>query len=79
MKTVLSKRFDLAGSEISRVVRILMFNRCIPVGNLAGGAGLRSLVVLLVLHLLGRPIFRLLIHQEQRLHALHKVMNNLRK
>lgn len=79
MKTVLTKRFDLAGSEISRIVRILMFNRLIPVGNLAGGGGLRCLVTIAVLHTLGRPIFWLLIKQEQRVHALHKVVNRLKE
>lgn len=79
MKTVLTKSFDLAGSEISRVIRILMFNRLIPVGNLAGGGGVRSLLVLAVLHILGRPIFRLLITQERRVHALHRVINRLKR
>ena len=79
MKTILTGRFDLAGSEISRVIRILMFNRLIPVGNLAGGGGVRSLLVLAVLHFLGRPIFRLLIKQERRVHALHRVINRLKR
>ncbi len=79
MKTVLTKRFDLAGSEISRTIRILMFNRLIPIGNLAGGAGIRSLLVLAILHAQGGAIFRLLIHQEQRVHALHKVINRLKR
>ncbi len=78
MKTILTRRFDLAGSEISRVIRILMFSRLIPVGNLAGGGGVRSLLVLAVLHVLGRPIFRLLIKQERRVHALHRVINRLK-
>ena len=79
MKTLLTRRFDLAGSEISRIIRMLMFNRLIPVGNLGGGGGVRSLVVLAILHLLGRPIFWLLIKQEQRVHALHKVVNRLKR
>ena len=76
---MLTKRFDLAGSEISRMIRILVFNRLIPVGNLAGGAGIRCLLVLAILHVLGRPIFRLLVQQEQRIHALRNVINNLKR
>ena len=79
MKTLLTRRFDLAGSEISRIIRMLMFNRLIPVGNLGGGGGVRSLVVLAILHLLGQPIFWLLIKQEQRVHALHKIVNRLKR
>jgi hypothetical protein len=41
MKTLLTRRFDLAGSEISRIIRMLMFNM-IPVGNLGGGEGYQS-------------------------------------
>jgi hypothetical protein len=51
----------------------------IPVGNLGGGGGVRSLFVLAILHVLGRPIFWLLIKQEQRVHALHKVINRLKR
>lgn len=76
---MLTKRFDLAGSEISRVIRILMFNRLIPVGNLAGGGGIRCLMIIAILHTLGRPIFWLLIKQEQRFHALHMVFNRLKR
>jgi hypothetical protein len=79
MKTLLTRRFDLAGSEISRIIRILMFNRLIPVGNLASGGGVRSLFVLAILHLLGRPIFWLLIKQERRVDALHKMVNRLKR
>ncbi len=58
---------------------MLLFNRLIPIGNLAGGAGLRSLVALVVLHALGRPIFSLLMRQEQRVHALHQFIQRLKK
>jgi hypothetical protein len=35
--------------------------------------------VLAVLHFLGRLIFRLLIKQERRVHALHRVINRLKR
>ena len=78
-KKILTTRFDLAGSELSRISRILFLNRLIPMGNLSGGGGIRCLMVLMILHVLGGPIFRLLIHQEQKMHALHMILNRLRK
>ena len=76
--SVMSRRFDLAGFEFPRVTRLLMLNRIIPIGNLGGGGGVRCLVVLAILHLLGRPIFRLLIHYEHRLHSLYMFLKKLK-
>ena len=79
MKNIFTSRYDLAGSEIFRITRTLAFNRCIPVGNLAGGGGIRCLLVLIVLHVLGRPVFGVLMRQERRAHALHTFINRLKK
>lgn len=74
----MSRNFDLGGFECLRVARLLMLNRIIPIGNFGGGGGVRCLVVLAILHLLGRPIFRLLIHYEHRLHSLYMFMKKLK-
>ncbi|MGB5231352.1 MAG: hypothetical protein WBN83_07520 [Desulfoprunum sp.] len=74
--SVMSRRFDLAGFDCLRVTRLLMLNRIIPIGNFGGGGGVRCLVVLAVLHLLGRPLFTILIRYEQRLHSLYMFLKN---
>lgn len=79
MKTALTKQFDLAGNGISRTIKMLMFNRIVPVGNLAGGGGARSLLVLTVLHVCGRPIFQILIRLNQSNSILQKVLKRLRR
>ncbi len=79
MKNIFTARFDLAGSEIHRITRTLTLNRIIPVGNLAGGGGIRCLLVLAILHTFGRPVFELLMRQEQRAHRLHMLINRLKK
>jgi hypothetical protein len=79
MKTVFTKQFDLAGNGVSRTIKMLMFNRIVPVGNLAGGGGLRCLLVLAVLHVCGRPIFQLLIRLNQSNSILFKVLKRLRR
>lgn len=73
---VMSRRFDLAGFELPRVARLLLLSRIIPIGNLGGGGGVRCLAVLAVLHLLGRPLFSVLIRYEPQLHALHTFLKN---
>ena len=74
----MSREFDLAGFELPRVARLLIFNRIIPIGNLGGGGGLRCLAVLAVLHLLGRPLFTVLIRYERRLHSLYMALKKLK-
>jgi hypothetical protein len=74
MKTIHTDRQDIASFGAFRVMRLLILSRIIPLGNLAGGGGVRSLVILALLHALGRPIFRLLVRHEQRLHSLYLLM-----
>ena len=71
MKTIRTDRQDLAGFGIFRVMRLLILSRLVPLGNLAGGGGLRCLVTLAVLHAFGKPLFRLLVRYEHRLHSLY--------
>lgn len=69
---VTGKQFDLGRGEIGRITRISTLNKLLPMGNLGGGPGIRCLVVLTVLHRVGRPLFRLMIPHEDRLTALYK-------
>lgn len=77
--TLLSCSFDLTGIEISRVIRLLMLNRLIPLGNLAGSGGLRCLLILAVLHTVGRPVFRLMIRYEQQIHSFYMILKRIKK
>ena len=67
---ITGKNYDLGGGEIGRIVRTLLCNKLIPLGNLGGGARLRGLLVLLLSHRLGGIIFPLLVPFEDKLHRL---------
>lgn len=69
---VTEKQYDLGRGEIGRVARTSALNKFLPMGNLGGGPGIRCLVVLIILHRLGRPLFRLLIPHEDRLTAFYR-------
>ncbi|MGX9725913.1 MAG: hypothetical protein ACTFAK_00920 [Candidatus Electronema sp. VV] len=67
---ITSKNYDLGAGEIGRIIRILLCNKLIPLGNFGGGARLRGLLVLLLSHRLGGIIFPLLVPFEDKLHRL---------
>lgn len=69
---ITSRYFDIGRGEIGRITRIYCLSRLLPLGNLAGFSHLRQLVILLVTHRLGGPIFRLLIPHEDRLTRLYR-------
>ena len=77
--TLLTNSFDLNGVEIQRVVRLLMLNRLIPLGNLAGSGGLRCLFTLAVLHTVGRLVFRVMIRYEQQIHSFYMILKRIKK
>lgn len=77
-QTVLSGRYDLTGNGISRTFLQQVYSRVIPMGNFSGGAGLRCLLVLLVLHGVGRPVFRVLIRFERQLSSLYRLLERAR-
>lgn len=77
-RTVLTDRGDLAGNSVLRLFRHQVLARCIPLGNYRGGAGLKCLVIFVVLHYLGRPLFRVLVRYEQRLHSLYRLRERFR-
>ena len=75
MKTVLTKRYDLRGNELPRLVRTAVLSKWVPLGNFRGGPGSRCLLTLLVLHYLGGLIYRLLARYGERILLLKRVKN----
>lgn len=75
---LLNERYDLAGNGILSVVRHQLTAKCIPLGNYRGGAGFKCLVVFVVLHYLGAPIFYVLIRFERQMAFLYKLLERLR-
>ena len=76
MNTIRTDRQDLAGFGVFRAIRLLILSRIVPLGNLAGGGGVRCLVTLAVLHGCGKLVFRLLVRYEHRLHSLYLRMKH---
>lgn len=75
---VVSRRYDLTGNGIFRTFWQQVHTRVIPMGNFSGGAGLRCLLVLSVLHAVGQPVFRILIRFERQLSALYRLLERVR-
>ncbi len=71
MKTLFNKRFDISGNEMSRVVKLNLLSRIFPLGNFSGGPGGRPSLVLFIVHYFGKPVFRILISQEDRVHQIY--------
>ncbi|MHB8808929.1 MAG: hypothetical protein ACYC9M_02800 [Desulfobulbaceae bacterium] len=78
-RPVLTQRCDLAGNSVLRVFRHQLLARCLPLGNYRGGAGMKCLVIFAVLHYLGRPLFRVLVRYERRLHSLYRLRERFRR
>lgn len=53
MKPSMNRRFELTGNEMFRLIRLCVFGRFVPIGNLRGGPGMRCLAVLSLLHYFG--------------------------
>lgn len=75
---VTSRDFDTGRGEIRRLSRLWLFSRFVPLGNFAGGPGLRCLVVLRLLHGLGPWLVPLAIRGEKLLHRVHVLARRLR-
>ena len=58
--------------EIYRICRLSLLWKIFPFGTHAGGPGRRALVLLIVLHALGRPFWFVAARYEDRLTALYK-------
>ncbi len=70
MKSIINRYFELQGNSHWRLLRMAAFARIIPIGNLAGGPGIRCLVILTVLHYLGYPLYVFAGRYGNRLKAL---------
>lgn len=77
-KKVLNKRLDLTGNSVLRVAGQQLLARCIPLGNYRGGAGFKCLVIFVVLHYAGKPLFHVLIRFERQLHSLYRLRESIR-
>ena len=78
MKSLLDRRYDIRGNELVRVVKLSLFARLVPVGNLRGGPGMRCLAVMFVLHYLGAPLYAFLARYGSKISVLSRVANKLR-
>jgi hypothetical protein len=78
MKSVLNKRYELTGYEHSRLLKMALIGKVVPIGNLRGGPGVRCLAVLTVLHYLGHPGYWILVRYGHRLQFLRRIVNKLR-
>lgn len=65
-----TKNYDLSGMGITRLIKHLIMNRFLLVGNMFGNPGLRYLTILMLLHFLGGPIYWLLTRWERPLRFL---------
>ncbi len=73
-KAVLTKGYDLTSGGILRTMRLALFARFIPVGNLAGGPGARCLLVLCILHIFGAPLYNLNARYGEKLRWLKRIL-----
>ncbi|MGW8195540.1 MAG: hypothetical protein ACWGOX_14885 [Desulforhopalus sp.] len=78
MKPVYNHRFDLRGNELSRMVKVGLFGKFVPIGNLRGGPGMRCLAVLFILHYLGYPLYWLNARYGQGLGPVKRLVGRLR-
>lgn len=78
MKPVFTSRFDLDGNELSRLLKVALFGKIVPVGNLRGGPGARCLVVLSLLHYLGYPLYLVNARYGHRLSRVKRLAQKLR-
>ncbi|MBU1567609.1 MAG: hypothetical protein KJ630_18530 [Proteobacteria bacterium] len=78
MKSSLNSRYDIDGLEISRLARVALWSKFVPMGNFHGGPGGRCLAVLILLHYLGYPMYLLLARYGHRLHLLRRIAAKFR-
>lgn len=78
MNTVHNRRYDLSGTEISRLIKIAIFSKIMPMGNFRGGPGGRCLAVLSVLHYFGYPVYRALAQYGHRLRFFKRIVMKLK-
>ncbi len=79
MQKVVNKRLEAGRGDILRLSRLAILNRCIPLGNFAGGPGWKCCATMAVLHYLGKPLFICLIRYENKLTALYRRLKEIRE
>lgn len=79
MKTVINKRFDLAGNELFRLMKVALFGKYIPIGNLYSGPGARCLAVLSLLHYLGFPLYWFVARYGHKLQFIKPLIGKIRR
>lgn len=72
-KKVMNCGYDLSSSPVHRVLRHYLLSRLIPMGVYRGGAGLKCLLVVLVIHSLGRPIFWFITRFERHVARMYRL------
>ncbi|TXI18011.1 MAG: hypothetical protein E6Q62_07715 [Nitrosomonas sp.] len=78
MRKILKKNYDLQGLEISRLAKITLVGKILPLGNLAGGPGTRFIIILGFLHYFGYPLYWLLARFGHRVKILRQINARLR-
>lgn len=56
-KPLFNRRYDISNNGILRLIKHLIINRFSLVGNIFGNPGVKYLLVLVVLHYFGRPLY----------------------
>ncbi len=78
-KYITDKDYQPTGLEITRLARLSVLAKILPLGAWANGPGLRFLVILWLNHKLGRFLIPLTMPQEHRIHRLMNKLRQLRK
>lgn len=78
MRKVFTSRYDLAGADLIRLMKLAVIGKCIPIGNLRGGPGVRCLGILSLLHYFGYPLYYINARYGDRLQFLRRALNWLR-
>jgi hypothetical protein len=78
MKPSFNKRYDIEGIDVLRLARVTAWSKVVPMGNFRGGPGARCLVVLIVLHYLGYPLYFLFARYGHRLRLLRRIAVKLK-
>lgn len=79
MKRSFNSRFDLTGYEMARLLKISVFGKIVPIGNLRGGPGGRCLCTLSLLHYFGFWGYWLKAKHGHRLDRVKPLLNRIKR
>ena len=74
-----TRNFDLEGAELSRVGRLLLLSRIIPMGNFGSGPDVRCFITMIVLHYFSRPLFWLSVRREDDVRRMVAVVKKINR